>query len=156
MSKLIRETSLQRIIRKTGRKPCQCKCSLCKEQCTTPCLGTPEDIEKIIDAGFGGKLEITYWGAGILMGVTKHVIPMIQAHAGAEYCTFFNNGLCQLHDLGLKPTEGRLSHHSIRRDNFKASKSLAWNVAREWIDDKNADVVERVLIKLFRNKPNVL
>ena len=57
MNLLIKETVLQRIMRKTGRKPCQCKCSLCKEQCHTPCLGTPEDIEKIIDAGYGDKLE---------------------------------------------------------------------------------------------------
>lgn len=30
MSLLIKETQLQRIIRKTGRKPVQCKCRLCK------------------------------------------------------------------------------------------------------------------------------
>lgn len=88
MNLLIKETVLQRIMRKTGRKPCQCKCSLCKEQCHTPCLGTPEDIEKIIDAGYGDKLEITYWAVGIIMGVTKNVIPMLQAQAGNEYCVF--------------------------------------------------------------------
>lgn len=44
MNLLIKETQLQRIIRKTGRKPVQCKCRLCKQQCHTPCLGTPQDI----------------------------------------------------------------------------------------------------------------
>lgn len=38
-----------------------------------------------------------------------------------------------LHDRGLKPTEGRLSHHSIKLDNFVPKKSLAWLVAKEWI-----------------------
>lgn len=27
-------------------------------------------------------------------------------------CTFFSAGLCTLHALGLKPLEGRISHHS--------------------------------------------
>lgn len=127
MNLLIKETVLQRIMRKTGRNPCQCKCSLCREQSHILCLGTPEDIEKIIDAGYGDKLEITNWAVGIIMGVTKNVIPMLQARADNEYCVFFNDELCQLHDKGLKPTEGRLSHHSTRIDKFKASKSNAMN-----------------------------
>ena len=152
MNLLIQETVLQRIMRKTGRKPCQCKCSLCKEQCHTPCLGTPVDIEKIIDAGYGDKLEITYWAVGIIMGVTKSAIPMLQARAGNEYCVFFNDGLCQLHDKGLKPTEGKLSHHSTRIDNFKASKSIAWNVAKEWINEENGEAIERLLTKYLSNQ----
>ena len=122
---LIKETQLQRIIRKTGRKPCECKCSLCRMQCHTPCLGTPQDIERLI--------------------------PMIQAVAGDEYCIFYHNGLCELHDKGLKPTEGRLSHHSTRLDNFKASKSISWNVAKEWLSEENAEVIERVADKFSRN-----
>ena len=54
MSLLIKETQLQRIIRKTGRKPVQCKCQLCKQQCHTPCLGTPQDILKIIVTALAG------------------------------------------------------------------------------------------------------
>lgn len=52
MSLLIKETQLQRIIRKTGRKPIQCKCKLCKQQCHTPCLGTPQDVLRLIEAGY--------------------------------------------------------------------------------------------------------
>lgn len=148
---LIRETSLKRIMRKTGRKPCQCKCSLCKEQCHTPCLGTPEDIEKLIDAGYTSKLKPTDWYAGVIMGVIDSPIPMIQPIAGEEYCVFFQNGLCELHDKGLKPTEGRLSHHSTRIDNFKPSKSIAWNVAKEWTDEENMELIERVIQKFFDN-----
>ena len=133
---LIKETQLQRIIRKTGRKPCECKCSLCRMQCHTPCLGTPQDIERLIDAGYA---------------VIDIPIPMIQAVAGDEYCIFYHNGLCELHDKGLKPTEGRLSHHSTRLDNFKASKSISWNVAKEWLSEENAEVIERVADKFSRN-----
>ncbi|WP_106828136.1 hypothetical protein [Parabacteroides pacaensis] len=147
---LIKETQLHRIIRKTGRKPCECKCSLCKMQCHTPCLGTPQDIENLIDAGYANKLAPTLWGAGMIMRVIDIPIPMIQAIASDEYCAFFHNGLCELHDKGLKPTEGRLSHHSTRIDNFKASKSIAWNVAKEWLSEENAEVIERVADKYSR------
>ena len=43
-----------------------------------------------------------------------------------------------------KPTKGKLSHHSIREDNFKLSKSLSWNVAREWVVAENADIVAKI------------
>lgn len=148
---LIKETQLQRIIRKTGRRPCECKCSLCKMQCHTPCLGTPQDIEKLIDAGYSDRLLPTLWGAGMIMGVINFPVPMIQIASSDDYCSFFHNGLCELHDRGLKLTEGRLSHHSTRIDNFKASKSIAWNVAKEWLSEENADTIERIADKFSRN-----
>ena len=76
---------------------------------------------------------------------------MIQIASSDDYCSFFHNGLCELHDRGLKPTEGRLSHHSTRIDNFKASKSIAWNVAKEWLSEENADTIERIADKFSRN-----
>ena len=45
---------------------------------------------------------------------------------------------------GLKPTEGKLSHHSIRLDNFKPSKCIAWNVAKEWLNEENAEYIEKI------------
>lgn len=144
---IVRESPFQRIIRKTGRKPTQCKCRLCKEQCHQPCLGTPQDILRIIDAGFADKLAPTMWAAGLLMGVTDRVVPMIQASTVGDWCVFYHDGLCELHDKELKPTEGRLSHHSIRIDNFKPGKSLAWNVAKEWLDPDNGEVLEELINK---------
>lgn len=116
--KRIGESQLQRIIRKTGRKPIQCKCKLCQQQCHTPCLGTPQDILKLIKAGYADRLSWTDWAAGIIMGCTDHVVGMVQATAEGDWCTFFHDGLCELHDKGLKPTEGRLSHHSMRLARF--------------------------------------
>jgi hypothetical protein len=48
-----------------------------------------------------------------------------------------------------------LSHHSTRIDNFKASKSIAWNVAKEWFSEENAEVIERVADKYSRNLKRV-
>ena len=46
---------------------------------------------------------------------------------------------------GRRPTECRLSHHSIRLDNFKRSKSISWAVVQEWLNPDNADVVAEVI-----------
>lgn len=154
----VKLSPLQRIMQKTGRRPTECKCHLCKRQCHTPCLGTPQDILRLMDAGYTSRLKPTEWAAGIYMGVTDHIIPLIQAECldgawgglldvGADcHCTFYTkDGLCELHDLGLKPTEGRLSHHSARIDNFKRNKSISWAVVQEWLSPDNADVVAEVI-----------
>ena len=153
----VRLSPLQRIVQKTGRKPCECKCQRCRSQCHTPCLATPQDILRLMDAGYTSRLKPTLWAAGMVMGVTSEPVPLIQAECldgawgglldvgAGSHCTFFTeDGLCELHALGLKPTEGRLSHHSIRIDNFRASKSISWAVVQEWLSPDNADVVAEV------------
>lgn len=139
------ETAFQRIVRKTGRKPIVCKCQKCKQQCQTPCLGTPEDILRLINAGYKKRLAATQWCVGMVLGKIGYPVLMVQAIREENgYCTFFHNGLCELHDLGLKPTEGRLSHHTITKENVKFGKSLSWNVAREWIDNRNEQCITEI------------
>lgn len=135
------ETTFDKIIRKTGRKPIECKCNLCKKQCATPCLGTPEDIKKLIDAGYKEKLSITDWYVGMIFKEINFPITMVQALQTNNGCVFLENGLCTLHSLNLKPTEGRLSHHSVDIANFSFKKSLGWNVAKEWNDPKNNELI---------------
>lgn len=145
--KTIGLNEFQDISRKTGMKPSQCKCKLCQQQCHTPCLGTPNDILRLIEAGYKDRLEPTIWGAGMVMGTTDHPIPMVQARIeariGGAWCTFFHDGLCELHDKGLKPTEGKLSHHSMTLERWTPKKSLSWNVAKTW--EENDDKVEKIL-----------
>lgn len=137
------ESTFSYIMRKSGRKPINCQCEKCQSQCKSPCLGTPEDILKLIKAGYGDRLAPTEWWAGVIMGVCKEPIYMIQPIREKNgYCTFFHDGKCELHDLGLKPTEGKLSHHSIRVDNFVPKKSLAWLVAKEWLNEKSKEISE--------------
>ena len=143
------ESTIAKIIRKTGRKPTFCKCVNCKNQCLTcSCLGTPDDIEKIIDAGYGDSIMPTDWAAGIVMGVTKDVIEMYQLKFTKTGCIMFENGLCKLHDKGLKPTEGKLSHHTHKIDTFNAKKSLSWAVAKEWLRPENKETIMRIELKL--------
>lgn len=133
----MKETVYSKIIRKTGKKPIECKCSLCKSQCKRQCLGTPDDIKNIIEAGYGNRIMAINWDGAKQMGIYDKTIPIFTPLYDREKqsCTFFTNGLCELHDLGLKPTEGKLSHHKyyVGGDKFIAKKSIAWNVAKEWI-----------------------
>lgn len=145
----ITETTIEKIVRITGRKPVSCQCALCKSQCQrTPCLGTPQDILALIEAGYKDRLAPTAWMVGMAAGVLPFPVPMIQAVQTPDGCAFFKNGLCILHDLGLKPTEGRLSHHTITLEDFTFSRSLSWNVARTWLEPKNAVVIIR-LFQMF-------
>lgn len=149
----MKESPMHRIIRKTGRKPTECKCKLCKQQChKATCLGTPQDILRIIEAGYADHLCLTEWAAGMLMGCTNHVIMMVQIKDDGEWCSFFHDGLCELHDKGLKPTEGKLSHHSIRIDNWTPKKSISWNVAKEWENEDNLPIIEQIVKELTKQK----
>lgn len=135
----------EKISRATGRYPVECDCPHCRRQCLTPCLGTPQDIWRLIEAGYGNKLRITFWAVGMLVGAVPFPIPMVQALQTEHGCVFWKNGLCELHDQGLKPTEGRLSYHTLAEDNFCFERSLSWNIAKEWAAKENIELVTKIL-----------
>lgn len=142
------ETAFEKIIRKTGRKPIQCKCQKCKAQCKTPCLGTPDDILRLIRFGYKDKLAPTAWCVGLALGKITFPVPMVQAIQTSSGCIFFKDGLCELHESGLKPTEGKLSHHSIKHENYTFKKSLPWNVAKEWLEESNKETIQQIYREL--------
>ena len=140
--------SIEKIIRESGRTPVSCKCPQCQKQCLrAPCLGTPADILKLIEAGYADKLIATEWATGLFLGKLNFTVKMIQIKHTKQGCSFFKNGLCTLHDLNLKPTEGKLSHHTIKAENFDFNKSLTWQVAQTWIGDENLREVLMVFLK---------
>jgi hypothetical protein len=85
-----------------------CQCDACQELCRRPCWGTPEEIWSLIQAGFGGKLEEDHWR----MDCKRDVIVLRPRLLETGYCVFFQDGKCELHDLGLKPLEGVITHCS--------------------------------------------
>ena len=133
----MKETTFERIIRKTGMKPKSCSCNLCKLQCKQPCWGTPEDMQKIIDAGFSKRCMVQ------LSSERMFITPLFDKDKQA--CTFFTNGLCELHDSGLKPTVGKLSHHTTKLEDFNPKKSIAKFVLDEW-----DGFDETKIIKMFK------
>lgn len=142
------ETTLEKIIRKTGRKPVECKCEICKNQCKTPCLGTPQDILRLLRAGYKKQLIPTIWGVGIRLGKISFSVIMIQPRQTPSGCIFFKNGLCELHEAGLKPTEGKLSYHTVTAENCEFSKTLTWNVAQEWLKKENEETILQICREL--------
>jgi hypothetical protein len=145
-------SSVERIVEKSGRKLTECQCEQCKSQCRTPCLGTPEDILRLIKAGYMDKVAITDWAFGMAIGEIPFPIRMVQPIKMGKGCVFFKDGLCELHTLGLKPTEGKLSHHTLQEENLNFRKSLTWNVAKEWIDTRNIPIIVEIILRLGKRK----
>jgi hypothetical protein len=76
---MTRDEVFNRIARQVGKQPISCNCEKCRQMCQrTPCLGTPQDILALIEAGYVDKLCYTEWAAGIVLGHIKHPIEMIQ------------------------------------------------------------------------------
>lgn len=123
------------IARVSGVTPCQCSCEKCKSLCHTPCLGTPEDIEALIQKGYGDRLVFTSWGVGVLAGLTDKVIKMVQPRLEPNgWCTFRReDGLCELHDKGLKPLEGKLASCKPKPAGWSLQKDFTWLIAQTWL-----------------------
>lgn len=115
---------------------------MCKH---TPCIGTVEDIRRIMDAGYSKALMLDYWtgtgdlearmsGAFGLKNLPKsdrdnpfnedvlYLTPAIIGYGGRQTpytksgtCSFLKNDLCSLHDKGLKPSQGRFACCSVER-----------------------------------------
>lgn len=73
----------------------------------------------MIKAGFADRLALD-WGKSRDQMV---VAPAYQGNEGGTYaenlpvgtpCTFLKDGKCELHNLGLKPSECKFAHHSNR------------------------------------------
>lgn len=148
-----RETLFREISKRTLRKPTQCSCKKCQSMCETPCLGTPQDIFAIIEAGYSDKVCYTEWAAGIILGFTNQIIPMVQVKEENGKCVFFQNGKCQIHDLGLKPTEGRLASHVANPLELYPKFNLTYNVAVEW-SKRNMEVIEKIIKRLTEELDN--
>lgn len=136
------------VAQKTGLQHNECSCSICVQMCRhTPCMGTPEDIVKLIEAGFESRLQKTIWVAGREYGIPP--IEMLQPlHDEKRGCCSFLNeqGLCELHDKGLKPTEGRLATCN-RRAVVTPETHPAFVIAEMWIDilPENSWIKKRIL-----------
>ena len=150
---MTREEVFKRISNKVGRQPISCNCEKCKQMCQrTPCLGTPHDILALIEAGYIDKLCYTEWAAGMALGFIQEPIPMVQlkivGNGNSGCCVLYHDGICELHEKGLKPTEGRLSHHEVREREMNPEYNLTFQVALEWIRRGNFDIISKIADKL--------
>ena len=134
-----------------------CTCAECQSMCKRPCWPTPAEAKALIDAGFGHRLQADYWsGDGpdgddilVLCGALKHrlgdVKPSWPTVEGLT-CTFFVRGRCQLHSKGLKPIEGRLSHHA---NGAETGTSLHERIARKMWNNPRAQKIAKDWIEKY-------
>jgi hypothetical protein len=77
-------------------------------------------------------------------------IDMIQPAEENGWCVFRRpDGLCELHDRGLKPTEGVLASCKVlEEDNIPTYEtSVLRAVAHEWVKIENFATIMRVVFK---------
>lgn len=150
---MTREEVFERIANQVGRHNVSCNCEKCKQMCQrTPCLGTPHDILALIEAGYIDKVCYTEWAAGMVLGHTRRPIPMVQLKStGSKVdgcCICYHDGKCELHENGLKPTEGKLSHHDVSERELLPQYNLTFQVASEWMKEENFPIINQIVYKL--------
>ena len=118
-----------------------------------PCLGTPHDILAVINAGYIDKVCFTEWAAGMFLGHITRPIDMVQIKSKGNglngECVFYNDGKCELHESGLKPTEGKLAHHEVSAIELRPEYNLAYQVAIEWTKIENYDIIHEIAERLI-------
>lgn len=126
------------------KKEISCTCDECKAMCRRPCWPTPEEAQHLINAGYGSRLMQDYWCKK--NGDIYILSPAVSGYENSfapfwptGKCTFQDdNGLCQLHDLGYKPLEGR---KALCKD--RTPKKLHEKVAKMWDNPEAQELVRR-------------
>lgn len=131
----------------TGAKPTSCSCGSCKNMCRTQiCIGTPNDMLTIANNGFAPYFTGTIWAAAVMIGIRPVGMIQLRYDKARRCCSMLNeDGLCRLHALGIKPTEGVLS--DMHQTNVHSGAKAVLQVAAEWINPKNIKTI-RILEKL--------
>lgn len=130
---------------------CACDCKSCKLLCAIPCVGTPKEIQKIIENGYADKLvlrPIDYfydndWQTVFMLCPRRSFTTM--------KCAFQDEqDLCELHKNNLKPCEGRKasckrSEDDFTEDNIRAEIALLWEMlfgrklVRKWCQERKIE-----------------
>lgn len=92
-----------------------CSCTVCVSYCQRPGWWTVEQAAAAIQGGYAGRMMLemsTERAFGVLAPAFKGCEGKFAA-AGYSLrgCTFFDEGLCELHGTGLMPLECRFCHH---------------------------------------------
>lgn len=127
--------------------PTQCDCERCSIMCQGPCCGTPQDVLKLIESGYAHRLMLDDWPDASFIPIA--IKPALKGHEGEkapwdvqsyEGCTFWIDGKCELHNLDLKPIQGRLAHH----DNTKEQDEVIGQLIKDaWNTEEAQEVIKK-------------
>lgn len=122
-------------------QPSECSCTKCVSMCKKiSCLGTPDDILRIINAGHKDKLGNVLWAAGLARGFPPIALVAPRFDYEKGQCSFLTeDNLCALHSQGLKPIEGQLATCNTLKRHGKIP--LAFIVATTWTTDNNQKTI---------------
>lgn len=117
----------------------ECHCQQCQLMCQTPCWPTPEEVEVLIQKGYGPQLMIEYRIENVddKSSDIYVICPAIKGYEGKaapyifnEWCTFFEDSLCTLHDKKLKPFEGREADCKAHQPTLRKDVLALWNTPK--------------------------
>ncbi len=120
----------------TDVSPQACTCPECVAMCQhRPCWPTPDDARRLIETGYADRLMVDWWFDRERDKTIYLLTPAIAGRESGEapahpegQCTFLDaDGLCRLHDSGLKPTEGQIALCGNR-----TPEGLHEQIARTW------------------------
>ena len=114
---------------------------MCKK---SPCWGTPDEIRRIMDAGFSDKLTLhvsapSQSGPYTFMVQPKTIGSRLTNQNWPDgQCEFLDaNDRCALHDMGMKPLQGRVALHG------KDARGLRGYIADLWRAEEAQQVVNQ-------------
>lgn len=128
-----------------------CQCSKCVNMCrSNPCWPTPDEARALITAGFADRLMTDWWEA-----YPDDILLLCPASRGSEgtrapeldnisdlfagwskgACVFLTEAnLCELHDLGLKPLEGKMAMHDSTAEECQTTRE---HIVELWKTEQN-------------------
>ncbi len=123
---------------------------------TAPCMGTPHDILKLIEAGYQDMIRERTFTTGQQFGVMPINMWQPIYDPDQHACVFLAGNRCKLHKSGLKPTEGKLADCKVYE--LKTGKMPPWLiVALTWDCKANREVIEEIgrLMTAYRQNKTV-
>jgi hypothetical protein len=135
----------------------ECSCNECKEMCLRhPCWGTPKEMLKLIELGYGRRLMMDYYfdtsgKFGRKETQINIITPALVGYEGSvapfgknNRCTFLNSqNLCEIHNI--KPIEGKIASHACERpkDGRHSSMSkLHLSIVNMWATHEGEQAVK--------------
>jgi hypothetical protein len=121
-------------------KTVNCTCDVCVAMCEEkPCHGTPEEMQRLIDAGHSDRLALYFCQNYSLKPKLEYVeylgpSPVFEQRG----CTFLKDKRCELHASGMKPLEGRVVWHgktNMRRFPVPRGYTLREYIASLWANE---------------------
>lgn len=111
---------------------------LCRQ---VPCLGTPDDMARLIRTGYGDMLCRSLV-VGIERGTktsAQHHLPIVQLRHNDGGCVMFQRGECLLRHAGLTPIQGRI-HNAAGEILDRDMKHLViLRIVSAWADPQNME-----------------